>query len=177
MEAFFYITGAVALISTLLVILQKNAVHALLYLIVSLLAVSMIFYILGAPFIAALEIIIYAGAIMVLFVFVIMVLNINEMETKIGSSFSEPRVWVGPAVIALILMGEILFMIFSQDFNPAVYHEIPPAELGKVVFTQYALMVDLAGFLLVAGILGAYHLGQKETKSYHRYLRDKNEES
>ncbi|MGC1633518.1 MAG: NADH-quinone oxidoreductase subunit J, partial [Gelidibacter sp.] len=72
MEIFFYIAGVLAILSTLMVVVTKNAVHALLYFIVSLLSVSVIFFILGAPFIAALEVIIYAGAIMVLFVFVIM---------------------------------------------------------------------------------------------------------
>ena len=78
MKIVFYIAGAVAILSTALMLTRLNAVHALLYLIVSLLAVSVVFYTLGAPFVAALEVIIYAGAIMVLFVFVVMMLNLGE---------------------------------------------------------------------------------------------------
>ena len=71
MNLLFYLSALVAVISTFMVVTRKSAVHALLYLIVSLLAVALIFFSLGAPFVAALEVIIYAGAIMVLFVFVI----------------------------------------------------------------------------------------------------------
>ena len=76
MIALFYIAGVVAVISTIAVVLQTNIVHALLYMVVSLLSVAVIFYVLGAPFAAMLEAIVYAGAIMVLFLFVIMMLNL-----------------------------------------------------------------------------------------------------
>lgn len=75
MEVTFYISAGVAFLATVMVITRRHVVHALLYLIVSLLAVAVVFYILGAPFVAALEVIIYAGAIMVLFAFVIMMLG------------------------------------------------------------------------------------------------------
>ena len=78
----FYFSAAVALISTVMVITRANAVHALLYLIVSLFALATIFYALGAPFVAALELIVYAGAIMVLFVFVVMMLNRSRRPTE-----------------------------------------------------------------------------------------------
>ena len=77
MELTFYTCALVAIVSTLLVVGNRNPVHALLYLIVSLLAVSGIFFALGAPFAGALEIIVYAGAILVLFVFVVMMLNLS----------------------------------------------------------------------------------------------------
>ena len=78
MEVAFYIAAIVAIVSTVLTITRLNAVHALLYLIVSLLAVAVVFYAMGAPLVAALEVIIYAGAIMVLFVFVVMMLNLGK---------------------------------------------------------------------------------------------------
>ena len=73
----FYIAAIVSVVSTTLVVTRSNATHALIYLIVSLLAVAVVFYLMGAPFAAALEIVVYAGAIMVLFVFVVMMLNLN----------------------------------------------------------------------------------------------------
>ena len=75
MIALFYIAGVIAVISTLAVVLQTNIVHALLYMVVSLLSVAVIFYVLGAPFAAMLEAIVYAGAIMVLYRFVNMMQN------------------------------------------------------------------------------------------------------
>ena len=90
MDVFFYIAAVVAIISTIMAISGRNAIHSLLYLILSLLAISVIFYLLSAPFIAALEVIIYAGAIMVLFIFVTMMLNIGiERETE--------KKWLKPA--------------------------------------------------------------------------------
>ena len=101
MTIVFYIAGAVAIVSTVLMITRLNAVHALLYLIVSLLAVAVVFYTLGAPFVAALEVIIYAGAIMVLFVFVVMMLNLGEEAARSGASTgSSHRMWTGPVILA-----------------------------------------------------------------------------
>jgi len=86
MEFAFYIAAAVAVISTVMAITRLVAVHALLYLIVSLLAVAVVFYTMGAPLVAALEVIIYAGAIVVLFVFVVMMLNVNGSQEGPGSA-------------------------------------------------------------------------------------------
>ena len=177
METLFYIAGVLAIISTVMVIATKVAVHALLYLIVSLLSISVIFYILGAPFIAALEVIIYAGAIMVLFVFVIMMLEIDTSESNKKFDFIKPKVWIGPSIIALILLAEMLYMLLGNGNHPMPNQSLSPEIVGKLMFTKYALVVDLAGFLLTAGIVGAYHLGQKERKPLHRYLIDKNENS
>ena len=74
----FYLTALIALASTGLALTRANATHALIYLIISLLSVAVLFFLIGAPFAAALEVIIYAGAIMVLFVFVVMMLNLGE---------------------------------------------------------------------------------------------------
>lgn len=78
MEVTFYIASAVAILATIMVITRFNMVHALLYLVVSFLAIAVIFFVLGAPFIAALEVIVYAGAIVVLIIFVIMMLNLKQ---------------------------------------------------------------------------------------------------
>jgi NADH-quinone oxidoreductase subunit J len=92
MNTTFYLAAVVAVLATVMALTRLNAVHALLYLIVSLLAVSLVFFTLGAPFIAALEVIIYAGAIMVLFVFVIMMLNLGPQSTLTRSSRKQ-SVW------------------------------------------------------------------------------------
>ncbi len=91
MEFAFYICGLIAILATLRVITHTNPVHALLYLIISLLAISGVFFSLGAHFAGALEIIVYAGAIMVLFVFVVMMLNLG------GTVVEQERKWLKPA--------------------------------------------------------------------------------
>ncbi len=86
----FYAAAAVSLVATTLVVTRLDASHALIYLIVSLLAIAVIFYLLGAPFAAALEVVIYAGAIMVLFVFVVMMLNQGRRGVRSGARVPEP---------------------------------------------------------------------------------------
>src|SRR5512133_2701700 len=104
MNTIFYIAAGVALTSSIMAITNRNAIHALLYLILSLLAISVIFYISGAPFIAALEVIVYAGAIMVLFIFVVMMLNVG-LEEERENKWLKPRMWVLPIIIACALFA------------------------------------------------------------------------
>ena len=111
----FYIAGAVAVIATVAVILQTNIVHALIYLILSLLAVAVCFYVLGAPFAAILEAIVYAGAIMVLFLFVIMMLNMGQQSLDQERSWMGPKVWVVPSLLASVLLAQLLTMLSQYD--------------------------------------------------------------
>jgi NADH-quinone oxidoreductase subunit J len=175
MNSLFYIAALVAIIATIRMVTGTNAVHALLYLIVSLLSVSVIFFLLGAPFIAALEVIIYAGAIMVLFVFVIMMLNTGSGGVKKEHELLKPSTWIGPGITSAILCGEMLYMLLAPGFHPMNTPAVPPAAIGALLFSKYILIAELAAFLLAAGIIGAYHLAQKEKRSHHRYL--KNEEA
>src|SRR5205809_3241237 len=111
MAAAFYIAGAVAVAATILAITRLNAIHALLYLIVSLLAVAVVFFSIGAPFIAALEVIVYAGAIMVLFVFVVMMLNLGPQTIAIERRWLSPGIWTGPSILAAVLIAEFGYML------------------------------------------------------------------
>jgi len=95
----FYLAGAVALIATLLVVTRHDTIHALLYLIVSLFAVAVVFYTLGAPFVAALEVIVYAGAIIVLFLFTVMLLNIGHEAEGDERRRLRPVSWLGPGLL------------------------------------------------------------------------------
>ena len=113
MSAVFFIAAIVAVIATVMVITNRSAVHALLYLVVSLLAVAIIFYVLGAPFAAALEVIVYAGAIVVLFVFVVMMLNLGEAATRQEQQWLRPWIWVGPAGLSAVLLGELVYMLWQ----------------------------------------------------------------
>jgi NADH-quinone oxidoreductase subunit J len=160
MNIVFYLSAFIAVAATFLVITRTNAVHALLYLIVSLLAVAMIFFVLGAPFVAALEVIIYAGAIMVLFVFVIMMLNLGGGHAKQESQLMTPGIWTGPSILCAIL-GVELIMLFAADRDRiAVISEVTPKQVGIALFGPYVLGVELASMLLLAGLVGAYHLGR-----------------
>lgn len=175
MNILFYIAAFVAIIATIMVITGKHAVHSLLYLIVSLLSVAVIFYLFGAPFVAALEVIIYAGAIMILFVFVVMMLNLGKETVKQEKEWTKPKAWIGPSILALILLGELIY-VFSAGFGEAAEMSvIGPKEVGIALYGPYILGVELTGLLLMAGIVGAYHIGREKQKEYHRFLREDNE--
>ncbi len=160
MNLLFYISAIVAILSTVLVITRKSAVHALLYLIVSLLAVALIFFTLGAPFVAALEVIIYAGAIMVLFVFVIMMLNLGAEAARQESQWLTPRTWIGPAILCAILAVELIFMFTVERERLSAVAVVTPKQVGTALFGPYVIGVELASMLLLAGLIGAYHLGR-----------------
>ncbi|MFT2009844.1 NADH-quinone oxidoreductase subunit J [Pontibacter sp. 13R65] len=170
METTFYIAGAVAVIATLLVIMSFNLIHALLYLVVSFLAVAVVFFTLGATFMAALEVIIYAGAIVVLIIFVIMMLNLTYEDVQQERSWMKPSVWIGPAILSLVLLAELVFMVVSSEASPTATTPIDAKAVGLALYGPYMLGVQLCGILLMAGIVGAYHLGRQKKKVVHRFL-------
>jgi NADH-quinone oxidoreductase subunit J len=172
MDVFFYIAAAVAIVSTVMAISGRNAIHSLLYLILSLLAVSVIFYLLSAPFIAALEVIIYAGAIMVLFIFVTMMLNVG-LEREAEKKWLRPRMWIIPSILSAVLLTDLLFALKNIQAITSDNAAILPKQVGISLFSTYLLGVEIAGILLMAGVIGAYHLGSQKKKVKHRFLEIK----
>ena len=157
----FYLAAAVAIASTIMVITRLDAVHALLYLIVSLLSVAVIFFTLGAPFVAALEVIIYAGAIMVLFVFVVMMLNLGPAAVARERQWLQPRMWIGPSILALILAAELLYLLSYSGGELTGVRQVEPKEVGIALFGPYLIGAELAAMLLLAAMVGAYHIGRR----------------
>jgi NADH-quinone oxidoreductase subunit J len=158
MELTFYIAGGVAVLSTVLMLTRLNLVHALLYLIVSLLGVAVDFYVLGAPFTAALEAIVYAGAIMVLFLFVVMMLNMGAHAAEIEKQWLTPGIWTGPGILAGLLLLQVIYLARGGSAGLAG-GVVGPKEVGIALFGPYVIGVELASMLLLAGMVGAYHLG------------------
>ena len=152
----FVVSALVAIAATAMVITRRSAVHALLYLVVSLLAVAVIMFILGGPFVAALEVIIYAGAIMVLFVFVIMLIGHENVAVP-------PRSWIGPSLLAALLLGLLVWVLGQGSLEPRAIAEIGPKKVGMTLFGPYILAAEIAAFLLLAGLVGAFHLGRRVT--------------
>jgi NADH-quinone oxidoreductase subunit J len=161
MSAMFYLAAFVAVLSTALAITRAHAVHALLYLIVSLLAVAMIFLLLGAPLAAALEVIIYAGAIMVLFVFVIMMLDNGRKDTSRNPQRLPTRMWTGPALLSAMLFGEFLYLFAMSTSQGSPLTQVGPKDVGIALLGTYVIGVELASMLLLSGLVGAYYLGRR----------------
>ena len=160
MESLFYIAALVAVVSTVAALTRSNAAHALIYLIVSLLAVAVLFFLMGAPFAAALEIVIYAGAIMVLFVFVIMMLNVGPEGIEQERAWLSGRNWIVPGVLAGLLLLEMLLALRAVPATTAGV-AVTPKEVGLALFGPYVLAVEIASMLLLSGLVGAYHLGRR----------------
>lgn len=162
LEIGFFIAAGVAVAATLGVILGKNPVHSLLNLIVSLLAVATIFFMVGAPFAGMLEIIVYAGAIMVLFVFVVMMLNLGAATVEQEKSWLRPHVWIGPGLLALLLLAEIVYVFNQGGLTPAGHATVSAKQVGIALYGPYLLAVELASMLLLAALVTAYHLGRPQ---------------
>lgn len=175
MQITFFIAALIAVFSTIMVITRLNAVHALLYLIVSLLSVAVIFFILGAPFIAALEVIVYAGAIMVLFIFVIMMLNLGAAASRQESAWLTPGIWIGPGILVVILLSEIIYILANSRHSQLGVEVFGPKEVGISLFGPYLLGVEMAAMLLLAGIIGAFHLSKRKKQVLHRFLKEVSE--
>ncbi len=156
----FFVAGALAIVSTALAVTRPNAVHALLYLIVAILSLSVLFYLLGAPFAAALEVIVYAGAIVVLLLFVVMMLNLSHQSVAEERTLLKPSIWIGPGILAAVLLGALIALL--SNGAPAGGDSIEgPAAVGTALFRPYLVGVEIASFLLISGVVGAYHLGRR----------------
>jgi len=161
MNLVFAASACVAIAATIMVITRRNAIHALLYLVVSLFAVAVIMVLLGAAFVAALEVIIYAGAIMVLFVFVIMLIGPRNDAVN-------PRTWVGPVILGLILLAELIYVVIGGAPIPRAVKEVTPRQVGIALLGPYLIGVEVTAFLLLAGLVGAFHLGRRLAVSLGR---------
>ncbi len=161
MVVLFYISAMVAVASTMMTATRKDPVHALLYLIVSFLSVALIFYILGAPFIAALEVIVYAGAVMVLFLFVVMMLNLGKQSVEQEEKWLSRDAWLGPLILVSVLSAELLYIFLSGGVEPLEIREVSPKQTGIALFGPYVIGVELASLLLLSGLVGAWHLGRR----------------
>lgn len=163
LEIGFLMASAVAVAATLGVIVGKNPVHSLLNLIVSLLAVAMIFFMLGAPFAAMLELIVYAGAIMVLFVFVVMMLNLGGATEEQERQWLRPQVWVAPAALVLLLTGLFAYVLVDGGpLTPAGHTTVTAKQVGVALYGPWLLAVELASMLLLAALVTAFHLGRQQ---------------
>jgi NADH-quinone oxidoreductase subunit J len=168
----FYALAFVILVSTLLAITRRQVAHAVVYLIVSFIATGLLFYLLGAPFLAALEVIIYAGAIMVLFLFIVMTLVVEEREQKGLESFRQwiPAIVLG--VISFFVAGVLLFEVPGS--RETLYTgTAAPVAFGQFIFKNYWFPVEIASFLLLIGLVGTLYLGRRKPKEAGDQPEDK----
>ena len=173
----FYLFGAVAVASGVMVISARNPVHSVLFLILAFFNSAGLFVLMGAEFLAMIMIIVYVGAVAVLFLFVVMMLDINFVELRQGFLQYLP---VG-ALVGLILLVELLLVLGSWALGPEVAELAaaptpPPAEvtnteaLGRLLYTRYAYLFQVAGMVLLVAMIGAIVLTLRRRVGVRRQL-------
>lgn len=161
---FFLILAAAAVISAAGMLLNRNAIYAALFLILNFATVGIIYFTLSAPFVALTQVTVYAGAIMVLFLFVIMLLGAEKLPYGEGSLRTQRLVAIGLAVVLLVEAG--YFMLVKQGgmfLNPAKAAEFGTVEqIGKALFNTYMLPFEVTSLILLAAVVGAIMLTRIE---------------
>jgi len=157
----FYVFAALAVASAVVVIAQRNAIYSAFALVVTLCSLAVIFALLGSPFIAALQVIVYAGAIMVLFLFVLMLLNVRREEDWPGAGGRTLR-GVGLALVTLLVLqaGTVLLQV---DLRPAAEFDASTVEMAEILFSPHFLYAfEATSILILAALVGAVVLAKKE---------------
>jgi NADH-quinone oxidoreductase subunit J len=155
----FYLLAAVIVAATALAITRRNLMHAIVYLVLSFIGSAMLFYLLGAPFLAALEVVIYAGAIMVLFLFIVMMLEIKPEARSLGARLRQWAPALALGAICLLVMAGFLFLTAGGP-KPLPLVTAAPLAFGRFLFQKYWLGVEIASFLLFVALVGALYLGR-----------------
>ena len=159
---FFYMLSGIAILSGVLVITRKNPVHSALALILTLLCVAGLYLMLYAPFVAGVQIILYVGGIMVLFLFVIMLVNLERSEKE--KQFNQQ--WL-PGILAALGLGTLFVLIYVKGKSafPALPPALPEAnntqQVGVLLYSNYMLPFEIASLLLLVAIIGAVVMAKK----------------
>jgi NADH-quinone oxidoreductase subunit J len=169
----FYVFAAVAVVSGVLVVANRNPVYSVLFLILTFFNAAGLFVLLGAEFLAMMLVVVYVGAVAVLFLFVVMMLDINFAELRQGFV---RYAGIG-AIIGIILVAEIIFVVSSGAMSPAVNavagSPTPAgvsntAALGNILYTDYFYLFQAAGVVLLIAMIGAIVLTHREREGVKR---------
>ncbi|MCF8049624.1 MAG: NADH-quinone oxidoreductase subunit J [Desulfobacterales bacterium] len=157
-SAIFYLLAALIIATTALAITRRNLVHAVVYLVISFFGSALLFFLLGAPFLAALEVIIYAGAIMVLFLFIVMMLRIEESKRRIFPLSQ----WIPAAVLCVIYLGMLAVILSGIEGDMRLETAVAvPAAFSMWIFRHGWLAVEIASLILLVALIGALHIGRR----------------
>ena len=160
MEAsIFYILAAITVIATLFAITERHAVHAIVYLVTSFFSLAVIFYLLGAPLVAVFEVIIYAGAIMVLFLFVIMMLDLGHPEKAARPG---GRTWWPAIVLGAVTLGAVMVLVAAQPPALPAGVSFGIRDFASILFRKYGIAVEIVSLQLLFALVGALYLGKRQ---------------
>ncbi|MBI5540452.1 MAG: NADH-quinone oxidoreductase subunit J [Bacteroidia bacterium] len=164
MAFLFYLLSGIALLSALMVVLSKSPINSVIYLIVCFLAIAGHYILLNAQFLAVVHIIVYTGAIMVVFLFVIMLLNLNKTNEPHKSVLTKFMAVISGGMLFLVLIAAakgVNEMIVANEFDANIGLV---ANLGKVLYTDYMIPFEASSVLFLSAMIGAVMLGKKDKK-------------
>ncbi|CAL4320041.1 NADH-quinone oxidoreductase subunit J [Buchnera aphidicola (Eriosoma grossulariae)] len=163
MEFIFYFFGIITVTSTILVLFNKNPMHALLYFVISILSISGIFFSLGAFFPGVIEVLIYAGAIMVLFMFFIMILNLGRKINLEENTWSKISFFIIPLILFIFLFIIIIYIISFLDTETVLLGKIVQIkQVGIYLLGPYMVLVELSSLILLSALVVTLHLSNKK---------------
>jgi NADH-quinone oxidoreductase subunit J len=160
---FFYLFAVITVASAFMVISAKNPVHAVLWLILAFFNAAGLFVLLGAEFLAMILVVVYVGAVAVLFLFVVMMLDVDFAELRAGYMKNAPL----GAVVGLLVFGEIVMVVASKLWVPGAFKGLAPAAapivagvsntqaLGQILYTKYVYLFQGSGLILLTAMIGA----------------------
>ena len=161
---FFYIFSAVAIISAIMVTVSKNTVHSVFFLILDFISISCLFIMIGAEFLGMIMLIVYVGAVAVLFLFVVMMLNVAQQKNQwFLSTDSSGHIPVG-LIISTIIFFELLIVIGGWKYKPDLFNKVNSStlntlsnthSLGRVLYTDYIHVFQISGMILLVAMIGA----------------------
>ena len=153
----FYMFATIVTVSALFVIMAKNPVHSVLWLILAFFSSAGLLVLIGAEFLAMLLVVVYVGAVAVLFLFVVMMLDVDFVELKQGTL----KYWPFAVLVGLVFIAQIAIAGFAREsggraeFNPAPGAETNTEAIGAVMYTDYFLLFQLSGLILLVAMIGA----------------------
>ena len=187
---FFYIFSLIAIVSAIMVTASKNTVHSVFFLILDFISISCLFILIGAEFLGMIMLIVYVGAVAVLFLFVVMMLNVAQQKNQwVGAASGSKHIPVG-MIVSLIIFFELLIVIGGWKLKPDLTNDFinlsksgvtNTHSIGNVLYTDYIHLFQLSGMILLVAMIGAIVLtfrqrtGLKRQSYISQISREKND--
>ena len=187
---FFYFFSFVAIISAIMVTVSKNTVHSVFFLILDFISISCLFIMIGAEFLGMIMLIVYVGAVAVLFLFVVMMLNVAQQKNQwLKSSETSTHIPVG-LIVSLIIFFELIIVIGGWKYKPDIIENFSDSlisnstnthTIGSVLYTEYIHLFQISGMILLVAMIGAIVLtfrkreGVKRQNYFSQISREKNQ--
>ena len=187
---FFYVFSTIAIVSAIMVTASKNTVHSVFFLILDFISISCLFIMIGAEFLGMIMLIVYVGAVAVLFLFVVMMLNVTQQKNQwFSSAYSSKHIPIG-LIISTIIFFELIIVIGGWKYKPELFNSLNYSfnneisnthSLGQVLYTDYIHIFQMSGMILLIAMIGAIVLtfrqrsGVKKQSYFKQISRERTE--